>query len=548
MNQFKEIFQGLRDSFMQMPMPTRVIGSGMVVIIAIGLWLLVSGTGRATSMERLFTSDSLSDDEITKVLSAFSSARLNGWKVDYNRIYVPATSRDEYYRAVEAAGALPLQEGSILEKIQEQASPFSSNSSRIAREDHGKELDLGKKIATYPNVLRASVEHDRLSQGFQSNVKQTASVVVVPKGSAPLAPELIAEIRKMVCGSYAGMSIDDVTVTDINAGGSGGLDEDNPLFSARKKWEKWFTSKAQNILADFGPLSIDATVDIDPKMGHENAKLAYDQAPTALQENSAQTTTESTRPAPNGVPGAATNGPGMKAVAIDPVAQVSKTTQKSESTMKVTGENFEQSRTADFQPTRVSYSVGVPESYYEQIWRSEQLRKDPSLDPTTLGTMTVDERANLKKTTADQIKLALSPTLLPAAPGEDKFPMIEVWDYRDLAQPAAPEASQIAAAMSWLASSWQTLGLFALALVALLVARGVAKMGTGGVRPEFAEGFGLEIPQTPMPRPIVEEGESGPKLTITGQNLKTELSQMVSNNPEAAANVIRKWIDSPVAA
>ena len=549
MNNFREILNNLRDTFMQLPLPTRVIGSSMVVLIAMGFWMLASGVGTTTTKERLFNSDSLTDDEITKALSAFSSARLNDWAVERNRIYVPSEARAEYYRAAEAADALPLREGTILGKIQEQTSPFYSDSSRQSRENHGKEQDLGKRIAAFPQVLRASVEHDIMRQGFSANTKQSASVVVTPIGAEPLAGPMVREIRRLVAASYAGLNEEDVVVTDVNSRGLSALEEENPLLAARIKHEEYFTRKAQILLQPFGPLSIDATVEIDPTMESELAKLAYDQQPTTLQETSASNTMESTRPMPSGVPGTATNALGNSPTQLDPNAnQISKSTQKSEATMKVTGEQYEASRLASFLPKRVSYSVGVPESYYETIWRDDFFRNNPLAKAEDLKPMTIDERARLKQDTASKIQSALTPVLLPVEAGEDKFPLIEVWDHRDLPSLPMEQPSSTAIAMSWLAQYWQTIGLFVLAVVALFFARRVGKMGAGAPRTDFEEGFGLDIPKPPEEEEMLEEGETGPRLTITGQQLKQELSQLVGTNPEAAANVLRNWLERPSAA
>lgn len=547
MNNFREMLANLRETFMQLPLPTRVIGSSMVLLIGMGLWMLSTGFGQSTTKVRLFSSDSLTDDEITKLLAAFSAARLNDWEVEYNRIKVPSNARDEYLRA--AAEVLPLQEGSILGRIQDQANPFYSDSSRQSKENHAKELDLGKRLTAFPEILRASVEHDVLSRGFSSNMRQSASVVVTPIGSDPLPGPMIRAIKEMVRASYAGMTAEDVVVTDVNSRGMSSLEEENPLLAARIEHEERYTRKAHVLLMPFGQLTIDATVEIDPTMGVEQAKLAYDQQPTTVQESSAQTTTESSKPVPSGVPGTETNALGNKSAQIDPnSAQVSKSTQKNESTVKVTGEQFESSRTAAFQPKRVSYSVGVPESYYEKIYRAQYLQENPDASAADIPPMEPDVRAKLKQDTATKIQLALKPTLLPTEPGEDKFPLIEVWDHRDFPDIPLEQPSQTAVALGWLAESWQTIGLFILAIVALLVARGVGKMGSGAARPDFEEGFGLELPKPPEVEASEEEGEEGSRLTITGQHLKQELSQLVSTNPEAAANVLRNWLESSNAA
>ncbi len=544
----KDRLTSLRDTFLQLPMPTRVIGGSMIAVIAIGLWMLASGTGRTASMERLFSSNSLTDDEINRVLAAFSAARLNGWNVEHNRIYVPSSARDEYFRAVSDADALPLGDGSMIEKAMSQASPLDSDSRRRSMENHGKERELGRQIRSYPEITRATVIYDSLKRGFAVDHRQSASVIVTPIGSDPLPAPMIRAIKETVRAAYAGMSLEDVTVTDVNARGTTVVNETDDLFQQRKKWEEYYTQKARILLSGYGALSIDATVDIDPSLGSEKAKLVYDQQPTTLQEQSASTNSEVNRPLPSGAPGANTNGVGNQSRAIDPAQQmqVSKTTQKNESTIKVPGEEFETSKSAGFQPQRVSFSIGIPESYYDQAWKIDFLKQNPDAKPEDFKAMDTDQRTKLKAATANDIRNAIKPILLEGPAGEDRFPLVEVWDHRDLPEVPYAAPSMSDKTISWLSKSWQTLAMLGLAIVALVMVRGMSKMGASSPMPDFEEGFGLELPKPPAEEMLAEE-DSGPRLTITGQHLKQELTQLVGTNPEAAANVLRKWLDGAAA-
>jgi flagellar M-ring protein FliF len=137
--------------------------------------------------------------------------------------------------------------------------------------------------------------------------------------------------------------------------------------------------------------------------------------------------------------------------------------------------------------------------------------------------------------------------LMEGPAGEDRFPLVEVWDHRDLPELPLTTPSATDKAISWLADSWQTLAMIGLAVVALLMVRGVSKIGAGAPRPDFEEGFGLELPKPPVDEMEEDDGDGGPKLTITGQHLKQELTQLVGSNPEAAANVLRKWLDGAAA-
>jgi flagellar M-ring protein FliF len=132
------------------------------------------------------------------------------------------------------------------------------------------------------------------------------------------------------------------------------------------------------------------------------------------------------------------------------------------------------------------------------------------------------------------------------AAGEDKYPLVEVWAYDELPVAPATPAGIADTALTWLADTWQVLALIGLALLALGVARSVGK-SVAAPRPEFEEGFGLEIPAVPEPREEEEEGAFS-NLQITGNTLKKDLSRLVEASPEVAANVIRNWLDHDAAA
>ena len=157
----------------------------------------------------------------------------------------------------------------------------------------------------------------------------------------------------------------------------------------------------------------------------------------------------------------------------------------------------------------------------------------PLLDDTALEALRLETKENIQS--------AITVLLPEVSAGEDRFPLVEVWDYRDIPEPAPSEPETTELALTWLAQSWQTILLVGLALVALLVARSVARSApSGGAPGEFREGFGLEIPAPP---PAPEETDDDlDQMTITGGSLKEELINLVEDNPEVAANVIRGWV------
>jgi flagellar M-ring protein FliF len=182
----------------------------------------------------------------------------------------------------------------------------------------------------------------------------------------------------------------------------------------------------------------------------------------------------------------------------------------------------------------------LPTSYYEKLHVQDFLKKNNDKTAADAAPMTDSDLENLRTKTEKVIQSAVTVLLPDVDAGADRFPLVEVWDYPDFPEPT-PEPTQTAKlALTWLAESWQTLALIGLALVALLVARSAAKSSGGSSPPEFAEGFGLQIPSPPPELKVADEEFD--RMTITGRLLKEELLTLVEGNPEVAANVIRGWV------
>ncbi len=529
-----------REAFTAMPMQSRIISLMLVAAIAIGLAFLVRSSNSA-GKENLFGGRSLGEHEMDAVELAFSNAGLNDWEREGRRIQIPRDSRHAYLAALQDSATLPASLRSSEQDALDKASVFESNELRRAREMHAKEQDLGTKIAHFPDVRWASVEYDRGERfGLSRSRPQSASVVVNPEGTNTLSSHRIRQIQDLIRSSYAGMTSEDVVVIDTNATSSSGSDEDDPLLRKQSEAEARIKEKVRSLLVGY-PAVVEVSAEIDPTMDVQKTVLTYDAEPTNLMSKSRKIETASNRPSARGVPGAAPNGIGNRAVSLEDNLEVSKSSEDERESAGVAGQQYENSRMASLQVKRVKVSVGLPDSYYKTVYGQGWLRDNagktvadvPPVDATTLS--------QLREVTKTNIQSAITVLLPEVSAGEDRFPLVEVWDYPDLPEPLAPEPETAKLALTWLAGSWQTIALVLLALAALLVARSAARGGSGDATPsEFSEGFGLEIP-TP-PAASEESSDERERMTITGGSLKDELTLLVESNPEVAANVIRGWV------
>ncbi len=543
MNFLQQAVQPLRDAFLAMPMASRLIAGMLIATIALGLGLLVKGNASSGESEYLFGGRMLSESEVDSVEMAFSQAGLRAWAREGRRIRIPTGTRNEYLTALRESATLPLALRSHVQEAIDKATVWDSSDLRNARVLHAKAQDLGAKISAFPQIRWASVEYDRGERtGLSRDRPQSASVIVSPEGSEPLSKDLIHMIREMIRAAYAGMTSEEVLVTDTNASHINGVgDDEDPMLRKRKEEAAAYEQKVLHALVGFGPIRVAAEVELDPTMGVEKATLKYDSERTTLQEYSRKIDSQTLRQGASGVPGTGPNAIGNRSASIEEPEQSAKSKQDERESSGVVGQQYELSKLASLQVRRVRISVGLPASYYDKVLAQDFLRENPGKTFAEMPQPTVLMLQQKKSETEDKIKAAVTP-LLPMPPaGEDPYPLVTVWDYPDLPEPALAAVSSQSQALTWLSGSWPTLAMLGLAVIAIFVARsallGTGSEASGGV----SEGFGLELPvPARKDTALVDEDPEG--MHITGGSLRDELQRMVEKNPEVAANVLRSWV------
>ena len=540
MSFFKDSSDQAREAFVSMPMQSRVITVMLAAAIAIGLAFLVKGSSQAGT-EFLFGGQSFGRPELAAVERAFSRAGLSDWRREGQRILIPSKSKSEYLAALEESSTLPMSMRSRVQDAIDATTVFDSSDLRQSRENVAKEQELAATIMAFAEITMAKVEHDRGERiGLGRATPQSCSIFVQPEGTSPLPRGRIMAITELIKASYAGMSADDVKVIDANATSTSTLaDDEDPMLRKQQEAENWIEQKVRSLLVAY-PARVAVTAEIDPTMDAEKTVLKYDAEPTNLYSNSRKIESTSNRQPAGGIPGAAPNAIGNRAVSLDENIQSSKTKEDERESRGVAGQQYENSRLASLQVKQVKVSVGLPMSFYERQHVKDKLKNDPQLAASDVPAMTDTEFEALKSRTQKSIQEAVTPLLPAVAAGDDLFPLVSVWEYPDApaAEPATPQTAK--AALTWLANSWQTVAMIVLGVMALMIARSAARGVGGATPPDFNEGFGLELPQPPPE--MIADADDADTMTITGGSLKDELLSLVEGNPEVAANVLRTWI------
>ncbi len=542
MNFIRDTANAYREVFLAMPVASRAIAIMLLIVIAIGLAILVRGGG-PTETVYLFGGESFNEQELAEMELAFSKARLSSWTRENKRLRVPADAMHEYLRALADEGTLPSRLESAVKESLNRSNPLELSDQFKYRTQHARLQDIGRQIQMFADIKWAQVQYDRSEKGWASQHRHTASVTVMPEGDRPLSSGRERQIKELVSHSFANLRLEDVAVIDTNATrGGAGSDEDNEVLATKRRIESDMESRIRNLLSPYGDIRLLVTADLDPTLRSQTTKVSFsDRMP--LDEQSRKQETETNRRPPGGVPGVQPNALAEnQRISLNELPLTSKTKAEERASRGIAGQTYEQTERAPLLLRRIKVSIGLPKSYYETLYRTEFIKENPESSPQQIPPPQPEQLSKIREDVQSTIQSAVEVLLDGGEAGDDRLRMVKVWDYADL--PTAPGELPPAAnkAISWLAGSWQTIALGMLALVALLIARNVAKSAPAPPPASFDEGFGLEIPKPPVNEQEEEAKNSESQLQITGGSLKEELTDIIENNPDVAANVLRGWL------
>ena len=220
MRQLTLTFLEYRRRWLAMPARMRAVAT-LMMAAALVLCILVWGQAARRSRESLLAGQTFSLRELAKIEGAFAGANLNQYEIVDGRVIIPRSRRSEYIAALMDGGALPDRLRSQIPSSS--AGSFLENAAqRKSRQLRVLEQKLATSISCMNGVDHATVHIDEaiLGKGFHREHRVTAMVVVEPTDSKGLSPKLVRSIRGLVAGAKVEMQPAGVTVTDLATGTS----------------------------------------------------------------------------------------------------------------------------------------------------------------------------------------------------------------------------------------------------------------------------------------------------------------------------------------
>jgi flagellar M-ring protein FliF len=539
----------LGELFRTMTPGARITAGLLLAVVVVSLGYLVR-QGTAGPDAYLFGGQALSDGELNRIELALGPAGVIGVR-EGNRIRVPASQQTKALAAIADADALPKNFNSILEDALGKSGPWESSATTRERLKIARQQTLTEIIRAMPWVEEAMVLYDEQPpQGLSRAKLVTGSVSVRPAVGEALDYRRAKMLQKLVAHAVVGMKPEDVAVTNLGDGGTvspgSGTTFDafeDEYYQTKIAFENQRRESIENILSYIPGVRVQVNAELDDTIEETTKNFKPDKTSSTpsreleVVENSEQSTTKA-----GGQPGPTANGPNRQGTIESPQQNVNKTNNTTTETNNVVGVEESKILRKGFTPKAVIATVMIPASYIESVWRSRN--PDATAPPKPEDLKLVEDQI------VPKVENLVEPLLLVQANrGQDTFKYVRVQVLDSLQAPTIEPPSTTSRAIAWAGRSWSTLAMLGVAMFSLLVLRSVVRGGTSGAGAPAAAAPPLTLhADEPPPRPTGNESEQErederPRLRLRkGKSLKDDLVEIVHEDPDAAAEILRSWI------
>lgn len=518
------------DAIRAMSPAARWVSAALLGVVVVSLALL-AGYRSSGAEVYLMNGQVFRPNDLPGMEAAFAKAGLAGYQFEGTRIKVPRAQQNAYIAALAENNALPENYHEIMDRAFKNLRPWSSKTEQEQLLKDAKRRQLEAIIRDMKGVAVAYVLFDaEKAPGLRQETLRTASVNVTMAPGERLSAAQLAAIRSLVSKAFVNLPPDSVAVTDLaNVGaepaGPEAIGPDDPYIARKQYYERQWRENILRALSYVPGVNVVANVELDRQQRRRTE--------TIKPEGPASPSVPAPKPA-TPEPQRVNTAVALVNMAMSLDELAARQTKANEPSLLASGGNTRETiEGVGLTPTRVTVAVSVPNGYFLKVWHERHLvgpTHSVSPDAASLDQIRLEELKKIKEHVAK---------LLPAAEGiSDPTELVQVTSFQDFAPaPIAPPTSQDRL-LEWLAQHWQTVGLFGIALVGMVLLRSTVR---------------------PASRPAVVDEAVGKKLDLTEEtaesaampirrvdapvgSFRDRLSQLVQEDPDAAAGVLRSWI------
>lgn len=520
----------------------------VVVVISVGYLFQHSSTGPDTY---LFGGEPISSGQLDRIEAAIAKAGLSDFQREGFRIRVPSGQQAKYLAAVADAGALPPNFNTILENALEKGGPWESREATRERLKIARQQTLSEIVRAMPWVENAIVLYDehesRDLRSVTPTSQKTASVSVKPVAGEMLTAARAKNIQRLVAHSV-NMKPNDVGITNLGDGGPAGTDGgltydviDDEYLKTKVLFEAQKRDSILGALRDIPGVSVEVNADFDDTVEETTHTAKPDPKVAARSETSTIEDVTSSSPDIGGQPGQTSQGPNRQ-VATQSAATTPQNKTHNEATRTDNVVGIEDSRVVKkgYTPKEVWATVSIPGSYIKSLWTARNPTATAPPKPEDLATVQTDAVQKVENIVDTLL-------LLQANKGENTYKHVHVVVLDSLPVPTIEAPSVASKAMAWTSRYWNSLAMLGVAMFSLLVLRSVVNgKPSNPASATSAPASSLTL-QADEPKAAAENNETAevgkPKLRLKkGTSVKDDLMEIVREDPDAAADILRSWI------
>lgn len=556
MNAIQRTLQAVNGQLKELTSTAKLLIGALMVILTMSLFFVAQFAGRPGMVSLPITLDA---DARAAALSYLERANIPHDDRD-GRLLVPAEQR--YTVLAQLTDEEVITGDQInFDSLIEHDSPFLTRDQNDRRWLIAKMNVLSAMISRFDGIQRATVVIDKPREtGFaRTHVSPTASVTVVPRGDGLSAGQVEA-IAQVVAASQPGLKPQDVRVIDAKRGSSHQARSDDNLttdkyLEVKRAAENHVTSKIENLLAYIPGVRIAVNAMVDTRTLEQRTDSFEEPmvGPLESEDSALNSTSRST----SGEPGMRPNS----SMALSTTgASGTQTTdeRRSEKTLPVFPRDARHIRDHKGHALEINATILVPRSYFVSLFRMD--RADPEATPADA------QLEPIVTAETDRIKSDVEP-LVDTGAFKDSVPgTVVVSMIPDLATMAGAVTADLPAGFGGgiVSAADQTIGgtipggllkyvgLVGLALLSLaMMLLMVRKAGFQATLPTAEEIVGVPPPLPTDQSEIVGEAEeSAPAMegvelddeALRRKQMLGQISDMVKQNPDEVANLLRRWI------
>jgi flagellar M-ring protein FliF len=547
----KAQYERIRQQLNGLSASQRMLTMSLLVIMGIVLLYWVKYAGKP-EMEALLDQPMAAED-VARIREKLVA---HGWEYQLSgdRLLVEAEKKQEILAVLYYDQALPSNTSAAWDAIVNKINPWNSEAQNAQWWLQAKQAKLAEVIRGFPGVADATVMIDTTEhRGFGGNsVRPSATINIKTREGKRGDKKLVMAAADMVGGAQAGLDRGRIHVIingvsfpmdDQSEDSMGGADE---LLEVRQQNEGYYIDKIKKQLGWLNAdVFVSVAVDINTKATQEQSTI-YDPKGTAKVETEIRSsgTDEDNDSKAAGEPGVGANTQGSLADGSGGGGKETRNQTEDETHFQAGLSKKDLTSTERPGAAKVlSATVRVPRSYFVKLYKDRNPNaKEP--DEATLQPYIDGELTKIK-----------SDVRLCTALADDKSVAVETYaDTMVLASAgdATPLAVTPTGVTMMVGGHGKEIALGVLAVISLFMMSSMVKKGAPV--PVMASEPEPEGPAVQLAGGEEVVGEAGDGETILGgmeldedsaktQQMLGQVSDLVKENPDAAANLIKRWMN-----